>query len=93
MAGFGVSRVEPSPSAATVSYFSGLDIYLLLIQTRCCKANVTTDLILHMATNYLSLYLIKYSPHRKVFQIKYVDHNYIYTYIYVYANFLHNESF
>jgi hypothetical protein len=50
------------------------DLTLIYLDTnRLLKANRNTDVRLHRAINYFSLYFVKYSAYREVFQTKPAD--------------------
>jgi hypothetical protein len=54
-----------------ILFLIGFDVYVMQSQTYCCKVNGTKDTTerIHKVKNYFSLYNVKYSPQRKVYQV------------------------
>jgi hypothetical protein len=60
-------RIFPYDFFYIFYYLPGLDVYLLQIQTCCCKINLITDFTAHTIRyySYFSLYFATYLPHQK----------------------------
>lgn len=60
-----------------------VSLALVFTEIYCCKAKNTAYITLHSDINYLSLCLVKYSAHRKMFLIKMADLNEVHILCYV----------